>query len=388
MIRAVRILIVNRHIDQIAGGSETQCHEIASGLAARGHDVVYAVCDPGPVQREHPYEILPLYGRFRAAFRRALHDVRPDVVYWRFNKRHLLRSVLDAHRAGARFVFAVSHVNDLRPAAAKPFYGASLNAARRAARALGRARIAASSAVNHLGLRLVDGIVYQHPGQRRPGANGKHAVIFNSARRARRVDDGADGNGPSREPAGTGAHVSAPPYVLWASNLKKSKNPEDFVRLASDLEHAGVEFRMAGRIQDPAYRSLLDAKDLPRNFRYVGHLPHDALDALMSGCLLLVHTCDPEGFPNVFMEAWSCGKPVASLRFDPGAMLATHGIGVCAHGDYRAFKAHVERLIADEALRNEIGRRALAFVGEHCDRDRNVAKLEAFFGDVLAAPRR
>jgi len=381
VIRAVRILIVNRHVDQSAGGSETQCHEIASGLTARGHDVVYAVCGPGPVRRDHPYAVFPLDGNFGSAFRRALRDVRPDVVYWRFNKRHLLRSVLDAHRAGARFVFAVSHINDLRPVAAKPFYGATLKPARRAARALGRARIAASGAVNHLALRLVDGIVYQHAGQQDGRLNGRHVVIFNSARPATHANV-VDGEGPA------GASASASRYVLWAANLKKSKNPEDFVRLASDLEHTGVEFRMAGQIQDPAYRRLVDEKDLPRNFRYVGFKPRDELDTLMSGCLLLVHTCDPEGFPNVFIQAWSCGKPVASLRFDPGAMLETYGIGVCAHGDYPAFKAHVERLIADEALRAEIGRRALEFVREHCDRDKNVAKLEAFLGDVLAAPRR
>lgn len=386
----MRILIVNRHIDQTAGGSETQCHEIATALAARGHDVVYAVCCPGPTQREHPYAILPLHGRFRAAFKRALADLRPDVVYWRFNKRHLLRSVLDARRAGARFVFAVSHINDVRPVAAKPFYGAKLSAARRAARALGRARIAAFGAVNHLALRLVDGIVYQHAGQIRAGANDRHVVIYNSARPTRRAaNEGAAAGRERTDGCRPRSSDAAPPrYVLWAANLKKSKNPEDFVRLAADLEHTGVEFRMAGQIQDPAYRRLLDAEGLPRNFRYLGFQPRDALDALMSGCLLLVHTCDPEGFPNVFIQAWSCGKAVASLRFDPGEMLETYGIGVCAHGDYAAFKTHVERLIADEALRGEIGRRALAFVAEHCDRDRNVAKLEAFFGEVLAAPAR
>src|SRR5690606_5173062 len=96
--RGMRILIVNRHIDHIAGGSETQCHEIAAALAARGHAVTYAVCLPGGAQRDLPYTALPLRGAFHPAFRRALDEVRPDVVYWRFNKRHLLGSVLAARR--------------------------------------------------------------------------------------------------------------------------------------------------------------------------------------------------------------------------------------------------------------------------------------------------
>jgi len=381
----VRILIVNRHIDHIAGGSETQCHEIATALAARGHEVVYAVCRPQAGHRMHPYEIHPLRGRFGAAFERALAEVRPQIVYWRFNKRHLLRSVLGARRSGAKFVFAVSHVNDLRPFAAKPFRAAELGPLRRSARALGRARIAASGAVNHLALRLVDGIVYQHAGQIPARATGRHVVIHNCARPVR-APDGAGGVASAADGAGPGVDTGMPQrYVLWAANLKQSKNPEEFVRLAADLEHTGVEFRMAGEIQDRAYRRLVESDGLPRNFRYLGHQPRDALDALMSRCLLLAHTCDPEGFPNVFIQAWSHGKPVASLRFDPGALLAKHGIGLCAGGDYASFRADVERLISDEALRETIGRRALAFVREHCDRERNVARLEAFFAELLAA---
>ena len=391
----MRILIVNRHIDDVAGGSETQCHEIATALAARGHDVVYAACRPGAAQRQHPYAVHPLHGMFREAYRRALADAKPDVVYWRFNKRHLLRSVLDARRAGAKFVFAVSHINDVRPIAAKPFHAAELGAVRRAGRALGRARLAALGAVNHLGLRLVDGIVYQHAGQVTPGANGRHIVIHNSARPAPEPDRGGDGGKQSEagadpstgEDRASSANASRR-YVLWAANLKQSKNPEEFVRLAADLEHTGVEFRMAGQIQDPAYRALLETRSLPPSFRYLGHQPRDTLDALMSECLLLVHTCDPEGFPNVFIQAWAHGKPVASLRFDPGGLLGTNGIGLCANGDYAAFKADVERLIGDDALRGEIGRRARAFVGEHCDRDRNVARLEAFFAELLAPAAR
>ena len=379
----MRILIVNRHIDQTAGGSETQCHEIACALTARGHDVVYAVCCPGETHREHPYAVLPLRGPFRAAFRDALLTARPDVVYWRYNKRHLLGSVLDARRAGTAFVFAVSHINDVRPIAVKPFYGADLGRVRRLLRMLGRARIAAASTLNHLALGLVDGVVYQHAGQIPAGANGTHVVIPNSARPA--MAAGHRGSGAPRPGTHGGPPEPSAPFVLWASSIKQSKNPEAFIRLAADLAHTGIEFVMAGHIQDRAYRALLESDGLPRNFRYLGHQPRDALDSLMDRCLLLAHTCAPEGFPNVFIQAWACGKPVASLHFDPGGLLAAHNIGLCAGGDYRAFKADVERLIGDESLRTEIGRRALAFVAEHCDRERNVATLERFFADLLTA---
>lgn len=372
----MRILIVNRHIDDIAGGSETQCHEIAEALTERGHAVTYAVCRPGDSQRDHAYRIHPLRGRFGAAFRGALRDVRPDIVYWRYNKRHLLRSVLAARRRGVRFVFSVSHINDVRAFTVKPYRGRQGALARRALRAAARLRDSVLGAVNYGGLSFVDAIVFQHAGQIPRGLRTRHEVIYNSAARPPAA--------PGREPEASLRESS--PYVLWVSNLKQSKNPQEFIRLARDLEHTGVGFWMVGGIQDPAYRSLLDNDRLPAGFRYLGLKDRESVADLIGNSLFLAHTCSPEGFPNVFIQSWAAGKAVVSLHFDPGSLLTTHRIGLCS-GDYATFVRDVQRLIADAELREEIGRRARLFAAEHCDRATNVARLESLLEDLVVSGR-
>lgn len=378
----MRILIVNRHIDDTAGGSETQCHEIATGLAARGHAVAYAACPARgavplrgdderrthePARRTLPYRVHRLRGDFHSAFERVLEEATPDVIYWRYNKRALLRSVLAARRRSIKFVFAVSHINDVKVFAVKPFYARRLGLARRAARASGRLRSLLTGAVNYCALHLVDGVLFQHAGQIPAGFRRTHATIYNSA--------------PCSD--GTAAVEQPPrPYVLWVANLKQSKNPEEFLRLSSDLQHLDVEFWMVGDIQDPAYRPMLESGSLPCNFRYLGFKPPAAVDALIRNCLFVAHTCDPEGFPNVFIQAWVKGKAVVSLFFDPGALLKTHGIGICS-GDYEAFKRDVVRLIEERETREQIAARALRFAAENCDRDRNIQQLEAVLSRLV-----
>lgn len=363
----MRVLIVNRHILDIAGGSETQCHEIASELTRMGHTVSYAVCQPGRDAYDVPYDAHPIDGPFHPAFRAVLDRAAPEVVYWRYNKRHLLRSAMAASRKGCRFVFAVSHINDVRPFATKPHYSAGLSTVQRALRSLKRLWNAFVGAANYLGWHWADGAIFQHAGQIPKGFRRPHAVIYNSYPAIDATPPRADA-----------------PYILWVANIKKSKNPELFVALARDLQDTGVEFWMVGNIQDAAYRRLLgDAETLPPNFKYIGFQDSASVNSLIRGSLFLAHTCDAEGFPNVFIQAWLQHKGVVSLYFDPGRLLATHRIGFCS-GDYATFAGDVRRLIADGELRKSMGERAFKFALEHCDRETNIKQLETFLSRVIS----
>lgn len=349
------------------GGSETQCHEIAIRLLALGHKVSYAICHPTRETYDVPYSTCPLRGSLPAAFSAALPALAPDVVYWRRNKRYLLRCLLAARRRGVKFVFAVSSIQDVRTFTKKQFLSGEVSLLRRVRRALAQLGSRAKGLTNYFALSLIDGIVFQHSGQLPQGFRGRHAIIYNSY--------------PQLEvpPAS-----SSTPYVLWVGNLKKVKNPEYFLRLASDLRTTGVEFRMAGAIQDPAYQRLLsDVSSLPSNFRYLGLQSQDAINSLMRGSLFIVSTSTHEGFPNVFVQAWLQRRSVVSLYVDPGELLATEKIGLCS-GDYAAFKDDVSRLIADTDLRHTMGERGFQFAIAHCNPETNVKQLEGFLVKVAS----
>lgn len=362
-------MIVNKHVADTIGGSETQCDAIATRLHDLGHAVTYATCSPQRASYDTAYPVLPLAGSMPGAFRDALARVRPDIVYWRYNKRHLLRCVLASRRRGIPFVFAVSHINDVRVFGAKAVWSNSMPWGTRLAR-MGRwLRTSAASAVNSVAFAIVDGVVLQHGGQDTRLVVAPRRIIYNSYQVT---------------PPDDASAVPKDRYVLWIGSIKSSKNPEAYIQLARDLRHLPVKFVMVGDLQDASYATLLDdtAKVL-HNFAYLGLQSRGRVTALASACLLLVHTGAPEGFPNVFIQAWSLGKPVVSLQVDPDGLLKERGLGMCS-GTRQRLGEDVAQLVGSDSERNAIGTRAAEFAREHFDRAANIDALCDFMLQLTA----
>lgn len=370
VVSKTRILVVNRHIQDTVGGSETQCHEIASELVKLRHNVTYAICSPKRTTYNVPYSVFPLSEPFGTSFKKALDECRPDIVYWRYNKNRILRSVLASRRRKIKFVFAISHANDLRIFSVKPFYSKDLGLLRYSWRVFNRIKDSLVAAFNYYAVNFVDGVVFQHSGQIPTNFCGTYKVIFNSY--------------PCLRLAPAAVKHS---YVLWVANIKKAKNPEYFIRLADDLQNTGVEFVMVGKIEDSGYAELLgDSSALPGNFRYVGFKDPDTVNSLIKNCMLVVHTCSTEGFPNIFLQAWLQKKSVVSLYFDPGNLLSAHNIGICSE-NYRTFKNDVAKLISTPDLRDSMGEHAHCFALQYCNREKNVKLLEEFFVELTKGNR-
>ncbi|HEX6882616.1 MAG TPA: glycosyltransferase family 4 protein [Planctomycetota bacterium] len=352
----MRILIVNRHRADVVGGSEIQCDQIARALTERGHAPTYAVMEPRRARYELPYPCLPV-APGRAGFRAALAEARAELVYWRFNRRGLWAAAGAARDAGAAFLYALSHDDDTRvwPALA------DLASPRRAWRAL-------LAGANALACRRVDGFVAQHAGQARGLPQGRTRVIHNSAF------------------AGTSAFAWPRPYVAWVANVKPRKRPERFVELAQALSGEPFDCLAVGALQDRRYAWLADRSRLPARFHYLGARPPEEVNGLIAGARCVVLTCEPEGFPNVLLQAWQLGIPTASLAYDPDGWIATHRLGAVA-ATVAELATAVRALVADETERAAIAARAQALVAERFSLAANVSALEAFAAERLAARR-
>ncbi len=354
----MRVAIVNQHPSVALGGSETQCDLIAGGLVGRGHAVRYVA--PGGADGSVPYEVAPVPDR-AAAMVDAVLAHRPDVVYWRYGTRHLAAALPRLRRAGVPVVMAASHANDLDRWATAP-----------SARPPGPARWAEvardrlRSARGHAALRRVDGLVVNNADQLDLVPVVPRTFIPN----------GVD---PRSEP-----FVWPRPYVAWVANLKPAKRPEACLPLARAVADLGVDVLMAGRAQVGTYEGFGARPDLPANLHVLGPLAPRVAAGLLAGARVHVHTCRPEGFPNVFLQAWRHGVPSVSLGFDPGGVIAREGLGASAADDPTRFHAEVRRLLVDSAARDAAGARAAAYVAEHGDVAVNVARLEAFLAEVVA----
>jgi len=106
-----------------------------------------------------------------------------------------------------------------------------------------------------------------------------------------------------------------------------------------------VTFDLVGPTISPecAERVLGHADRVP-NMIIHGRVARDEISGYYRRASLLCSTSAYEGFPNTFLEAWSYGVPVVST-FDPGDLIARHGLGTVAEG--------VEGLV--KAIRDLIG---------------------------------
>ena len=64
----------------------------------------------------------------------------------------------------------------------------------------------------------------------------------------------------------------------------------------------------------------------PKNVRWLGSVPHELRDSLLSACTVLCVPSSRESFGSVVVEAWACGKPVVGGPAGGGGETAV-GVG-------------------------------------------------------------
>lgn len=353
----MKIAILNRHPTDTLGGSEIQCDLIASHLRAFGHDVTFLAAPPNRINYNNlSYDVLPLRNlSFREALA-VLRRLRPDVLYWRFNRRGSMPFVLVCRLLGIRFVYAMSHIND-----------ASFWTLERSRYTSPRAVLSALRNGAHLlaPYFLANGIVSQVAGTEELFPFIKNKTSIRNSMSTRRED------------------FSWPrPFVIWVANLKPRKNAEAFLQLADRLTDLGVDFLMVGKIQDHSYHYMETASLSRGNFHFLGPKRLEEVNGMLAEALFLIHTCDPEGFPNNLIQAWLQGKPTISLYYDPNGFIETNHIGFLS-GTMENMEKQTRELVENSQLRNEMGSRAQSFARHNFDPEINIRRLEGFLKSLL-----
>jgi glycosyltransferase involved in cell wall biosynthesis len=126
-------------------------------------------------------------------------------------------------------------------------------------------------------------------------------------------------------------------------------------------QHAGAHVHFMGTVAErAAIYQALDALVLPSRF---------------------------EGLPMVVLEAMACGVPVLASAVDGVREIATDGVhALLAPSEAApAFRAALQRLIADAALREQLTGAARALVEERFDARKLAAELESLYLHDLAA---
>lgn len=142
--------------------------------------------------------------------------------------------------------------------------------------------------------------------------------------------------------------------VIWIGNFDPRKSMDIYLSMSESL--IDLNFGVIGDIHPDHinYGEVITKKiHESGNIINFGYVAPDQIGKYLSRSKILVSTSQPseggvskEGFPNVFLEAWSLGIPVVSLHSNPSGLLDSNEIGVLCSDKFEAIQI-IEELNRD-----------------------------------------
>lgn len=135
-------------------------------------------------------------------------------------------------------------------------------------------------------------------------------------------------DGPTRDQYKQRSNPGAPPRALWVGRISTVKRLEWFLELAERCPNIG--FDIVGPAENKPYAEpILQRARALKNVVWHGYKSRHQVAQLYQKAACLVSTSAREGFPNTFLEAWSCGVPVIST-LDVDGVIENLGLGKIA----------------------------------------------------------
>lgn len=131
--------------------------------------------------------------------------------------------------------------------------------------------------------------------------------------------------------------------VIWVGRISPEKQPNRFLDVAQKCQD--LQFDLIGPGLGSAYAEgiVRRARQLP-NVAVHGRATRRQLTEFYQHAVCLCCTSENEGFPNVFLEAWSYGLPIVSA-VDPDEIIVRNALGCVAH-DVDEFAGAICELLA------------------------------------------
>lgn len=362
----MKILIINQHKQNALGGSEIQCDLIAKHLKKLGNDVTYVAINGKSQNYNTNYKVYPIENISIKKLIKVINIKKPNIIYWRYNKRFLLKASIISRLKGVKFVFSLSSNADVTKWVF-PQIKRDNNFIKQKIQKIKVLRRALIGRINYLGFYFTDAVVTLNKDFLKylPKSVEHKAYIKNSMEL--KLNDVFNWDKP---------------YVVWVANIKKHKNPEVFIELSKKFKDYPIDFLMIGKIQDDYYNYILDKENIPNNLYYLGAKDPYEVNSILKESLFLVHTCNPEGFGNNFIQAWLQSKPTISLYFDPGNIIENKKLGFYSRNTQQLYR-DVNYYLSHKSVREADGVRARNFAIKEFSPQSNIKQLQDFLLTLL-----
>ena len=178
------------------------------------------------------------------------------------------------------------------------------------------------------------------------------------------------------------------PLLAHVSNFRPVKRPVDCVEILARVRKQGINARLV-MVGDGSERGRAEHRarclDVAAHCSFVGKQPR-IVDYLSAADLLLLPS-EQESFGLAALEAMACEVPVVASRVGGVPEVVTDGETGCLSevGDVDKMAIDAARLLADEEMRREMGRRARASAVGRYSTDLIIPRYIEFYERILAA---
>jgi glycosyltransferase involved in cell wall biosynthesis len=219
-----------------------------------------------------------------------------------------------------------------------------------------------------LGLKIADGVIVQNEFQRECYERVNTAPV-------RVIPNGVI--------VPTGCEETDQRLVVWIGGIRRIKQPELFLDLARRVPQGRFVLIGGGSGVQPEFeRRIISDAGTIGNLELTGHLLHDDTRKLLGRALVLVNTSRVEGFPNAYLEAWSCGVPVVSFN-DVDGLIEKERLGTICRG-IDDMEAAIRRALANPGESARMGDRARKLLEERFSARVLGGKYVEFFEELIS----
>lgn len=189
---------------------------------------------------------------------------------------------------------------------------------------------------------------------------------------------------------------SSRPTIIFVGKAVKNKGVETLAEAACRLnsEIPDLRLQMIGSGEMAVWDrvvSIVRAAGCERMLERRGIVEHDQLPQFLSRAHVFAAPSVYEGGPGfVYLEAMACGLPAIACEDSGAAEVIESGDNgfLVPPNDVDSLTEVLRRLLADEALRINMGQRARDYVEKHANTENCLDRLESFYLKVAACGRK